>query len=509
MVKSNNQSDKKHKSYAVIQISGHGNTPSVKYGDKQADKTLEQGIISFFTEFIINENRNKTNSNQTETDLETQVEKLVKEVLPDKKEKGCTQDSSAYFITAVPHGVSNMMFAGSKESLSSPAEQFRLLYKACDEELHGEVNKNGPITDEIFYKKITSIRQKLRTEHTDLLSLYLKDVINAYNTQVKNQNKNRFFQHLKLPSPFLSDQEKQTEIDEYNKKIKDIESSRHHPSNNTIENISYIFQDVINYLRTPSETEDYYFQTVKDIHQYNKKNGLNLRDEKFKFIENDLHLVDIVFNTKNDFKDKKRLYMCHSFEPELPNLHFNIIKPPKENDAYDFLYGIRMAYLNYDGINNVAASTPTTRSQVYKNADFDLETSFRKNTDFRNYLNDLENEKNHSLKQQVEPYILERIKKGNIFLSDIYILFKWCYGIDKIAFFTPACRNSVTGYTEESHNTETQEQPDYDTIFSFPPVDHSEPLNKKSRIGGKKTRKKTRTRKRTRKQRKLKKRVKK
>jgi hypothetical protein len=167
-----------------------------------------------------------------------------------------------------------------------------------------------------------------------------------------------------------------------------------------------------------------------------------------------------------------------------------------------------MAYLNYDGIINIAASTPTTRSHVSNLARFDLETSFRNNTNFQNYLNDLENEKKHPLKQQVEPYILERIKKGNIFLSDIYILFKWCYGIDKIAFFTPACRNSVTGYTQESDNTDTQ-QDNYDTIFSFPPVDHFEPPNKKSRKGGKKTRKKTRTRKRTRKQRKLKKRVKK
>ena len=198
--------------------------------------------------------------------------------------------------------------------------------------------------------------------------------------------------------------------------------------------------------------------------------------------------------------------MCESFEPNLPNLSFNIIKPSKENKAYDFLYGIRMAYLNYDGTNNVAASTPTTRSQVNNIAPFDLETSFRNNTDFQNYSEQLKNKDKHSLKKEVESYILKRIDGGNIFLSDIYILFKWCYGIDKIAFFTPACRNSVTGYTEESYNTETQVD-DYDKMLD----EKDKPPNKKSRLrkGGKKTRKKTRTRKRTRKQRKLKKRVKK
>ena len=300
----------------------------------------------------------------------------------------------------------------------------------------------------------------------------------------------------------MTDEEKQTEIDEYKNKIEVQKSSRNDPGNNTIENISYIFEDVINYLRTPKMQKDYYFQTVKDIHKYNKHNGLDLTYPEFNFIENDLHLVDIVFNTINDSKNKKRLYMCHSFKPELPNLHFSIIKPPKENKAYDFLYGIRMAYLNYDGTNNVAASTPTTRSQVNNIAEFDKETSFRKNTDFRKYLPNLENEKKQSLKKQVESCILEKIKKGNIFLSELYILFKWCYGIDKIAFFTPACRNSVTGYTQESHNTETQQE-NYDTIFSF-----AQPI-KRQKLGGKKTRKKTRTRKRTRKQRKLKKRVKK
>ena len=306
----------------------------------------------------------------------------------------------------------------------------------------------------------------------------------------------------------MTDEEKQTEITEYNKEALKQKSSRNDPGNNTMEKFLYNITDVINYLRTPSETEDYYFQTVQKIHKDNIDNGLILTSPEFNFIENDLYLVDIVFNTINDSKDKKRLYMCESFEPNLPNLSFNIIKPPKENKAYDFLYGIRMAYLNYDGTNNVAASTPTTRSQVNNIAEFDKETSFRKNTDFQNYLNELKKEKNYPLKQQVESCILEKIKKGHIFLSEIFILFKWCYGIDKIAFFTPACRNSVTGYTQESHNTDTQ-QDNYDTIFRFATHSGFGPPNKKPRLGGKKTRKKTRTRKRTRKQRKLKKRVKK
>ena len=122
------------KSYAVIQISGHGNTPSVEYGDKLYEESLEHGITRFFTEFLKEKGGDGINNNLT-------AKELVNEVLPVNEPESCTQKSSAYFITAVPHGVSNMMFAGSEESLSSPAEQFKLLYKFCDEILQGAVNK--------------------------------------------------------------------------------------------------------------------------------------------------------------------------------------------------------------------------------------------------------------------------------------------------------------------------------------------------------------------------------
>ena len=211
----NTDSDEKRKSYAVIQISGHGNTPSVQDGNKLYEQSLEHGITRFFIEFLKEKGGDGINNNLTAEELASQVEDLVKEVLPFETEEICTQKSSAYFITAVPHGVSNMMFAGSEESLSSPAEQFRLLYKACDEILQGEVNKNGPITDEIFFDEIASIRQKLREEHTDLLSLYLKDVINAYNEKVIGQSTIRTVFKL-LPNPFLTAKEKQEKFDKYN-----------------------------------------------------------------------------------------------------------------------------------------------------------------------------------------------------------------------------------------------------------------------------------------------------
>jgi len=499
MVKSNTNSDEKRKSYAVIQISGHGNTPSVQDGNKLYDESLEHGIIRFFTDFL-NSEKQIIKNNPT-------AEELASQVLQVNEPKSCIEKSSAYFITAVPHGVSNMMFAGSLEQLSSPARQFQLLYDHCD-----TLMANKIMNDEKFYEEIGLVKNKLRDEHTYLLTLYLKDVINAYNKQVIRQN--TVYRSLKLlPNPFLTDEEKQTEIDEYKNKIKVDKSSRNHRDNNFIEMFIFFLADAKNYFQRPKEQEKYYFNIVQYIHKYNKQNGLKLTDLMFRFINNDLYLVDIVFNTTNDSKDKKRLYMCQSFEPDLPNLSFNIKQPSNENDAYDFLYGIRMAYLNYDGRNNVAASNMTMRSQAQLQERKEINPNYRTKTDYNNYSQHLKIEENNELKQLVKIHISARINVGKVFLSELYILFKWCYGIDKIAFFTPACRNSVIGYKPESKFTASPYQPkskkrnrsrtrdESGKIMKTKSLDEMSNPKKKMSFGGKI--------KRTRKQRKLKKRVKK
>ena len=49
------------------------------------------------------------------------------------------------------------------------------------------------------------------------------------------------------------------------------------------------------------------------------------------------------------------------------------------------------------------------------------------------------------LKRDCAFKIITKIKVGTFSYSDLYVLFRWCFGINNIAFFFPACRTCSQG----------------------------------------------------------------
>ena len=399
--------------YICIHVSGHGSTP-------EDDMCTKQTIYDSIYNLINSKNYNKI-------DIKEIVDGLFDEEYTEK----------VYTSNAVACGMSNLMMEGERDGDQS-------LDSMLLEVLYNIYNPKGctdVVTDEHAFEKLFfDARMQMRTTHISSLIDVLHSTISAYNSAVYSCTSNgihdlKHIDNIELSKTWL------TRI------AKNMYTS--YPPVNIVTQLSG------NYLVSELNTA---LKTAKDTITHNKLRCKTLPD-----IGTELDMQALISVTLNDLPSVK-VYNANTITKGTPDFYFDIQKPENENNKFDAIYGLNIVYMKLTG-KRITIPMANTRNNV-KNTIIPTGCP-NQNISYRNITitnenkialiansNLLSGKKQKSSNENVEELkekclveILAKLNTGNIYYSDLYLLFRWCLGIKNIAFFFPACRTCTEGFS--------------------------------------------------------------
>ena len=445
-----------HKNEIAFFIGAHGSIPTVK----GKPITLKEGIINVFKQLVTNVN----------------VREYVNEIY--------SPDANIKYSFSVPSGICSVTTQGELNGDPSLTSQMvKILYNNYEEYRRS--------TEYSFDKVYQKSRLDLRDLFIENINPIVKTIIKKYNVDVAVYNTyveeyNNDINANKINANKIN----ANKINANKINIKNYDTLQQIDLNS--ENLHKVVDNIIPDVIKKSELMNSYFNGIIKI--IDKKIGftasrtINANDTSKEVCQNNsntishqqnvcspiqygedikhyINLFTAMKNTSDNNGDK--IFADYNFRNELLlDNTFSMTKYNTQDERdTDKMYGINVIHWILNGEEQKVRADYSLRS--FKKLVFtgdQTDAHIRGNTydsqKIKDSIIDAATEHNQ-LKKKYLQYINEQLRKNNgvLKLSEIIVLFKWCYGINNIRMFTTACRiydNGQCPLTLEKYSDDTQ-----------------------------------------------------
>jgi hypothetical protein len=442
-----------HTNEIAFFIGAHGSIPT----DEGKPITLKEGIRNVFKKLVENDN---------------DVEKYVNQIY--------SLDANIKYSFSVPSGICSVTIPGELNGDPSLTSQMvNNLYNNY-QKYRGSTGYDS--FDEVYQKS----RLKLRDLFIKNINPIVKTIIKKYNVDVtvyntyveeyNNASKNNIQNYDTLQEIDLKSENLPKVVDNVIKNvIPDVIKNS---------NLMKPYIDgIINYIDkkigfTASRTINAN-DTSKELCQ-NNRNTISHQPNvcsPIQYDEDIEHYINLFTAIKNTFDDNgDKIFADYNFknDSQLDN-NFSMTKEDtKDERDTDKMYGINVIHWILNGEELTLRGSQNLRSSTKLAFTGDINDAHIRGHTYDS--KKIKDSKIHAatgqkqLKTKYLQYINEILRGDNVelTLSEIIVLFKWCYGINNIRMFTTACRihdNGQCPLTQQKYSDDTQ--PDGNILSSF------------------------------------------